>query len=80
MLKVRGLRISEKTTRCAVALDQGLRMQQAAATRFSFFVECLRHSIKVDIFSMLGKQFIGKDFFVECTLSDTRQSLCQVLI
>ena len=28
--EVRGLRMSEKTTRCAVALDQGLRMQQAA--------------------------------------------------
>jgi len=28
----------------------------------------------------LGKQFIGKDLFTECTLSDTRQRLCRVPI
>ena len=28
----------------------------------------------------LGKQFIGKDLFAECTLSSTRQRLCQVPI
>jgi hypothetical protein len=28
----------------------------------------------------LGKHFIGKDLFVECTLSETRQRLCRVPI
>ena len=38
------------------------------------FVECYTRQ------RTLGKQFIGKDLFVECTLLGTRQSLCRVLI
>ena len=47
-----------------------------------FFAGCLRHSAKADIHSAKplprqnlcrGKQFIGKDLFVEYTLSGTRQ-------
>jgi len=61
----------------------GLLVRDGAfTTGFSFgrytltkaFAECYTRQ------RALGKQFIGKDLFDECTLSGTRQSLCRVLI
>ena len=49
-------------------------------TGFSFFAECLGKAFAMCYTQqrVLGKQFIGKDLFAECTLSGTRH--CRVLI
>ena len=53
------------------ALDRPIYIRQS-------FAECYTRQSFAE--RALGKQFIGKDLFAECTLSGTQQSLCQVLI
>jgi len=68
----------------ALGLAGWIGWASGATTGGGFFVECLGHSAKTDIHSAkplpsvraLGKQLIGKDLFVECTLSGTPQRLC----